>query len=814
MANNYPDVTQVFRLVFTRAGSGLIIFEAHNHRIVEVNPYVVKWLGYKYKEILALTVDHLFEDTPGALEDALKPGGQDFGQVKESQCRKKDGTLIDVAITTAALKFRRKDCVLVFARDIGKRKKAEVELRQNEKRFRAIFEGAAIGISLADLEGRPIESNPALQEMLGYSADELRNMVFTEFTHPDDIAADMDLHRDLVAGNRNWFQMEKRYIRKDGRILQVRLSVSLVRDENCEPQSVIGMVEDITERKQAQENLLTSHKQLLEIVEFLPDATLVIDRDKKVIAWNRAMEEMTEIPKEEMIGKGDYAYAVPFYGRMRPILVNLIFSDDWETEKQYDKIERKGSTLFAETFVPSAYKGKGAYVSASASPLFDSNGDIVGAIETIRDITERNKMKEQLQYMATHDFLTSTPNRYSLEENIKRAVAKAKRGEGSAILLIDLDNFKLVNDTLGHAAGDELLVNIANILRSNLREGDLLARLGGDEFAVLLEGVSADDARAVAEKLRYVVDKEELCFTKYKTCLTLTISLGIVMIDGTLDSQKLLSFADAALYSAKEGGRNKVAFLQPDEAQVAELSETNQLVAMIKGAIRENRFKLFFQPVSRMSDGSIIHQEALIRMVDTNGELILPGRFIPVAEKYGLMSQIDRWVVRSAFSALQSYPELNLYVNLSGTTLGDDDLLRFIEEQLYETGIDSSRLGFEITETAAVKDFQRAEKWIGRLKKLGCRFALDDFGIGFSSFTYLRMLPVDYLKIDGSYIRNIDTDFTQRALTQAINTVAKSLGKGTIAEFVENESIYNILEELKIDCVQGYYIGEPSPIPE
>lgn len=808
------DAAKEFKMVFARVMAGFIIFEIYSRRVIEVNPYVIKWLGYEYNEILNFKADSLFESyTEIVLGDALNPAGQDFSQVKEGKCRKKDGTFIDIAITTTILKYRGMECVLVFARDISERKQAELELRKSEKRFRAIFEGAAIGITLADLEGRPIESNPSLQEMLGYSADELRSMVFKDFTHPDDFEADMALHRELAAGRRGRFQMEKRYICKDGRILQARLSVTLVRGEDGEPQSVIGMVEDITEQKQARENLLNAHKQLLEIIEFLPDATLVIDRDKKVIAWNRAMEEMTGIPKQDMIGKGDYAYAVPFYGCIRPILANLIFSTDWETEKQYDSIKRKGNTLFAEAYLPYAYKGKGAYVSASASPLFDSNGALVGAIETIRDITESHRMKKQLQYMATNDYLTGIPNRYSLEENIKRSVAKAKRGEVSAILLIDLDNFKLVNDTMGHAAGDELLVSLANILKNNLREGDLLARLGGDEFAVLLEDVSPEKALSAAEKLRHVVDKEELCLTMYKTCFAMTISIGVVMIDGTLDSQKLLSYADAALYSAKEGGRNKVVFLKPDEAHAAGLSEANQMVAMIKGALRDNRLKLFFQPIYRINDRNIIHHEALLRMVDSNGEIILPGRFIPIAERFGLMSKIDRWVVQSAFSTMQHYPGLKLFVNLSGITLGDDDLLSFIEANIHQTGIDPSRLGFEITETTAVKDFLRAERWINRLKRMGCRFALDDFGIGFSSFSYLRMLPVDYLKIDGEYVRNLDTDSTQRALVQAINTVAKSLGKVTIAEFVDSEIIYRTLEELKVDCAQGFYMGKPSPCP-
>lgn len=683
----------------------------------------------------------------------------------------------------------------------------------SEERFRAIFEGAAIGITLADLGGRLMESNPALQEMLGYTAEELSGMKFTEITHPEDIEPDLALHNELVAGKRNHFQMEKRYVRKDGQILWARLSVSLVRGPRGEPQSVIGMVEDITGRKVAQEKLLSTYQQLLEIIEFLPDPTFVIDRDQKVIAWNRAMEEITGILKEDIIGKGDHAYAVPFYGHSRSVLIDFIFSGEWETEKEYQIIERKGNKLFAEAFVPALNNGKGAYIWASASPLFDSNGNLAGAIETIRDITERNRMKERLQHLATHDHLTGIPNRYTLEENIRRVVAKARRGEVSAFLLIDLDNFKMVNDTLGHAAGDELLITLAGILKGNLREGDLMARVGGDEFAVLLEGASEKEAFAVAEKLRRVVDEGELCVAEYRTCFTLTISIGIVMIDGGLDSQKLLSYADTALYRAKESGRNKVVFLQPDEDKVAKISETNKLVGMIKGAVRDNRFVLFFQPVFSLSDRKVIHHEALIRMKDADGDLILPGRFIPVAERFGLMSQVDRWVVQASLSTLLKHPDLKLFINLSGATLGDDDFLIFVEERIRDADVNPARIGFEITETAAVKDMVRAGRWIHKLKKLGCSFALDDFGIGFSSFSYLKHLPVDYLKIDGSYISNIDTDSTQLALVEAINTVAKSLGKKTIAEFVESDAVFGILKNLKVDYGQGFYLGKPSMFP-
>lgn len=675
-----------FRAIFENATEGIFVFDTHTRRLLDVNPYVIKWLGYEYAELLEKTIDDLFVTGLRDIQkDLFAERGQELGQVKEGKCLKKDGTLVDAAMTGTTLKFRDRDCVLVIARDESRRKRAEEKMR-------------------------------------------------------------------------------------------------------------------------------SAHQQLLDIIEFLPDATLVVGQDRKVIAWNRAMEEMTGVSKGEMIGRDSQACAVPSCGWTRPVLIDLIFSGDRDCERQYSYVERKGNKLYAETYAPNV-RGKGAYLWITASPLFDNNGQLVGAIESIRDTTERRKTEEQLKYLATHDSLTNILNRYSLEEALQGSVDKAKRGESSALLFIDLDNFKLVNDTYGHAAGDELLINLVKILKNSLRKSDLLARLGGDEFAVLLEGTSAREAGLVAEKLRRLVDESELYLRANSARVNLSVSIGIVMVDGTLDSQKLLSHADTALYAAKEEGRNRVAFVQPGEDKVAKNSETNRMIGLLKNALKENKFSLFYQPVFEVHNRSIIHHEALIRLRGEGEELITPGRFIPIAERFGLMPKIDRWVVQASLEALQKYPDLNLFVNLSGISLGDETILEFIEESISCSKIDPARLGFEITETVAVKDLIRAERWIRRLKSLGCSFALDDFGIGFSSFSYLRILPVDYLKIDGSFVCNLHTEATHCALVQAMNAVAQNLGKKTIAEFVENEDIMNILKSLGVDCAQGYYLGKPSPVP-
>ncbi len=698
----------------------------------------------------------------------------------------------------------------------GKLQNANEMLLESERRFREMLGNVHMVSVIMDTQGNINFCNDFLLRLTGWKREEvLSHNWFDLFIPADKKEIKRDVMEAVQQGVMNSHSTNEIQTRNGERRL-IFSNNTLLRDiqGNIVGTAIIG--DDITERLKAEEELRTAHQRLNDIIEFLPDATFVIDKDRKVIAWNKAIEEMTGVFKKDIVGKSDYAYAKPFYNKPKPILIDLIFSDNSdnnEIRELYQYVERKGNTLYAEFHVPSVFKGTGANLWATASPLFDGNNNIVGAIESIRDITESKRLERQLQYLATHDALTNIPNRYSLTETLKRAVAKAKRGEKSAFLFIDLDNFKLVNDSLGHAAGDELLITLSHILKNNLREGDLLARFGGDEFCVLLEGASFQEAEIVAEKLRRAVDQNELYLDTHKCCLNLSISIGVVMVDGTLDTQKVLSYADNALYVAKEGGRNRVTFLKTDEDTQARLDETNRMVSLIQTALRDDLFTLYFQPVIRVSDGKTMHHEMLLRLLDENGEIIMPNRFIPVAERFGLMPQIDHWVVQASLVALHKFPDLQPFINLSGLSLGDEVLLEVIEEKIRESSIDPTRIGFEITETAAVKDLTRAERWIHRLKNLGCRFALDDFGIGFSSFAYLRLLPVDYLKIDGSYIRDLDRDTTHQALVKAMNAVAHALGKKTIAEFVENEDIMNSLSDLQVDYGQGYYLGRPISSP-
>jgi len=435
---------------------------------------------------------------------------------------------------------------------------------------------------------------------------------------------------------------------------------------------------------------------------------------------------------------------------------------------------------------------------------------VVSVVLALSSLLFQQRQDEvQLRRLATHDFLTGIPNRFVIQQMLQRAVSRARQGHSGAFLFLDVDNFKLVNDTFTHSAGDRILNALADLLRANLRDGDLLARLGGDEFAVLLDVTDPEEAGAVAERLRAAVSEHR--FIVGRQAVDLSLSIGLVTIDGTMDAEYILNTADIALHAAKERGRNRVVSLGPGDRATRELSEANRILSRLRTALREGSFTLHFQPVVKLNDGRVDYYEALVRLNDDEGGLILPSAFIPVAERFGLMSQVDRWVAGAAVETLDHHPNLGLFVNLSAASLTDDDLLTFLEKIIRQHRGVAERLGFEIAENAAVRDLARTEQWIHRLAGLGCRFALDDFGSGFSSFSHLLQLPVDYVKIDGSFVQNIDREPSQQAFVQAINTVAHTLGKKTVAEFVENGAVLEVLKGLQVDFAQGYHLGRPAP---
>lgn len=452
-------------------------------------------------------------------------------------------------------------------------------------------------------------------------------------------------------------------------------------------------------------------------------------------------------------------------------------------------------------------------------PYRESDGGISGAVVTLRDITAASHMSERLAYQASHDALTGLVNRRTFEQHLKQAILDTANNSRSAVFcFIDLDQFKIINDTVGHLVGDQLLQQVASSLKNKIHEGDILARLGGDEFGLLLQGCSLRRAERAAEKL--VATLNDNRFFHEGNAFEVGASIGITAINRySQDVGEVMSQADLACYAAKDHGRNRVHIYKKRDAFLCRRREEMHQAGGIRAALDQEQFTLFAQPIERVL-GERRSQpdrlEILLRMKGEGSQLIMPGSFIPAAERYGFMGEIDRWVIRQTITYLTgnlAQPEASrVNVNISGVTLNDDTLLDFVCDFLQETGVPAQRVCFEITETAAIRNLVKTEAIVQKLKTLGAEFALDDFGSGLSSLNYLKRLPVDYLKIDRTFIRDIHQDDNSRTMVAAIHQMAKALGIKTVAEGVEDKTTLGVLRDLEIDYAQGFEVGVPRPL--
>lgn len=453
-------------------------------------------------------------------------------------------------------------------------------------------------------------------------------------------------------------------------------------------------------------------------------------------------------------------------------------------------------------------------VEDSAAPIHDASGATTGTVLVFRDVTATRSMARELSWQARHDPLTGLINRREFEARLARVLAAGADDERTHVLMyMDLDQFKIVNDSAGHAAGDELLRQVAALWQPLLRESDSLARLGGDEFGALLEGCPLEHAERIAHKMCDAT--RALRFTAQGRTFRIGVSIGIVHVHvGTGTVSETLSAADAACYLAKERGRDRVYVQHEGDRELVTHRDEMQWVTRIVRAIDEGRLQLYYQRVAPVRAVEGVHYyELLLRMVGEDGQLIPPMTFVPAAERYGLMSRIDRWVITRAFEWLHADAGgATVAINLSNQSLSDDQFLGFVTEQLKSAAVDPRRLCFEITETAAIASFQRATRFMAELSALGCRFALDDFGRGMSSFAYLKTLPVDFIKIDGGFVRQMVHDRVDAAMVEAIHRLGQVLGIETIAESVEDESVLHALRGLGVNHAQGFSIHRPEPL--
>jgi diguanylate cyclase (GGDEF)-like protein/PAS domain S-box-containing protein len=467
-----------------------------------------------------------------------------------------------------------------------------------------------------------------------------------------------------------------------------------------------------------------------------------------------------------------------------------------------------------------ARDGREYVIEDSAAPICARNGEVLGAILVFRDVTEDRLLQRQLGFMATHDALTQLYNRRHFETELERAVQVGRRSATpQAMLYIDRDHFKVVNDTAGHAVGDQLLQTVSGALTRRVRGSDMLARLGGDEFGVLLCSVGPGEAATIAGEILAALNALDFRYddTRYET----VASIGVAMIGrDAASAADIMRRADIACYMAKHAGRNRLHVYQTgDSDRTGSVGEV-RLLARMRELLANDGFSLVFQPIFKTADRSLVRYEALLRMQDETGRTLSPAHFIPFAERHGVMPQIDLWVVAQAFKLIETHMRagraLSLSVNLSGQTLGDPLAVEKLKSLCDGFFAPPERVEFEITETAALAlaQIDQTRDFMRELRGRGFRFALDDFGTGFSSLAYLKYLPVDVVKIDGAFVRDIVSDAVDQAMVRSICQIARSLGKQTVAEYVENQAILDRLVEIGVDCVQGYHLGRPAPLPE
>ena len=456
------------------------------------------------------------------------------------------------------------------------------------------------------------------------------------------------------------------------------------------------------------------------------------------------------------------------------------------------------------------------WVLVTVSLVRDQRGEPLYLVSQVQDISERKELAARLEHLIDHDFLTGLFNRRRFQEEVARQAERMSRyGSRGAVLMIDLDNFKDVNDTFGHKAGDDLLKSVAGALRHRMRQTDFLARVGGDEFAMLLPETDADHAQLVAEGIVKTLGQQVAVLGEQT--IHVTASVGVALFDG-LRAVEVLEFADLAMYEAKEAGRSRVSVHRSGLAHSDPLSKRTE-VELIRTALAEERLLLYCQPILDLEENAVTRYELLLRLrTDARAEPLSPSSFLYVAERFNLIQEIDSWVAREAIDLIAAYGRagrrLTLHVNLSGKSIGDPRVAAIIEEAISEADVDPSCLVLELTETTAITNIEDAKTFAHRLRDRGCQLALDDFGAGFGSFYFLKSLPFDYFKIDGDFIRGIVASPMDQLVVDAIVGIARGLGKKTIAEFVPDEDTSRLLAGRGVDFAQGYHVGRPRPVRE
>ncbi|MEM1254922.1 MAG: EAL domain-containing protein [Cyanobacteria bacterium P01_H01_bin.21] len=701
--------------------------------------------------------------------------------------------------------------IILEGRDISARKQIEAELKESQNHYANLAEISPVGIFCTDFQGDCTYVNERWCEMAGISPKEALGTGWTKVIHPDD--------RSRIA--REWYQTVQSYrpfqaeyrfqtpAKKVTWILGQAVAEYNIKDELT---GYIGTITDISDRKQqelALANELEAEKEMAQVtLDSIGDAVITTDARGNVQYLNPVAESMTGWTVQTARG----------------LPLSQVFKIINETTRELaaNPVERVLAdgrvTGLANHTILIRRDGQEFSIEDSAAPIRNSGGELIGVVMVFHDVTQSRSLARQLSWQATHDTLTTLHNRHYFETKLEDMVATAvQQNQHHVLCYLDLDQFKVVNDTNGHLAGDELLRQLAKLLQRHVRAADTVARLGGDEFGIILTQCPLERAVHIAEDLRQAI--ADYAFIWQGRVFRVGVSIGLVVIESSsTDATAVMSAADVACYAAKYRGRNRIQIYRKDNAELNQQRQERHWSLVIRQALESNSFCLYRQAITSTITSQKVFTdfyEVLVRMEDDSGELISPTVFIPAAERYGLMPLLDRWIIRTCLRKLEialktGSDNICYSINLSGTSLNDEHFLEFVQAQFTTFDVPPECICFEITETAAIADFERAISFMQELKRLGCHFALDDFGSGMSSFAYLKALPVDFLKIDGEFIQTITSDSTTHAIVESIHRIGTVMGLQIIVESVENDATLAKIRAIGIDYVQGYGISRPS----
>ncbi|MER2605419.1 MAG: PAS domain S-box protein [Siculibacillus sp.] len=775
-------------------------------------------LGYTPEELVGLhaTAIAFPEDKPDV---GRRVGSVIRGEVAEyateRRYRRKDGGSIWVLVAVSVVRDETGAPLHLITqmKDIDERKRAEKALEESESRWNFALESAGQGVWDYDYRRRDTFYSPMWSRMLGYEPGELsgESDAWLALVHPYDLPRLLRHEHQHLQGETEQFECEFRMRHKDGRWLWIldRGKV-IVRDVDGRPLRMIGTHTDITEHRRLTEALQEEKERLRITLHSIGDGVICTDAEGRITFMNPIAEALTGRLAADALGApAEKVFAVVREGADAPAVdaVGACLAG----------LER---VTHGDGLVLIGRDGVRMDVEASVSPVRKTSGELIGTVLVFQDVTRARTLQKELAELATHDALTGLQNRTAFEVALEAHCASAvAEGGGHALCFLDLDRFKIINDTAGHAAGDALLREVGRLVREQMRRHDLVARLGGDEFGILLTDCEVDAAERIAERLIERIGRVR--FSWDGRVYEVGASIGIARVDAeTPLAADVMSRADVACYAAKAAGRNRVSVYHPSEGDARRHHAELHTAAGIRAALDTDRFVVFAQEIRDLRPSGHLHRHAelLVRMREDDGSLKPPGAFIPAAERYGLMAAIDRWMIHRVLSVygrdILAVPRLSVSVNLSANSLEDRSLLGFLAEELEGSVLPPHRLRFEITETSLINNITQAGRLVEDLRAAGCAIMLDDFGAGVSSFAYLEQFPADFIKIDGGFVRKMTTNAVDRAIVESINDIGHKIGAVTVAEFVEDAETLATLAEIGVDMAQGWHIARPEPIED